>query len=383
METKEYYEASNLQSNPFRSNPAYAEDPRANIWAGYAAEQRRLQKFLRRTRSDQIGNTNLVLLYGDYGTGKSHALFWAQNLILHEQPIEFDSVCFLIPSLKKDKGNLTFAGAFKHDIVERSSIVNDVYEFKLFLEGIVTDVRRKKPKNAGVKEDEIVDDCIQILELAKFAKEILHCADEKEIHDLLYDKNLSDFEAVTIFCNITNLFTFEFNIDGDLKRFKKAVYLFIDEIEDLLHSSVKEARLVNDVLRRLYDSCPNCFCMILAFSAETSLLHALFEEYILSRVQQQIELQTLTKDEALHFVKAVLATGRVRPEKTESFFPFSEDAVDLILSDMTSITPRKLVSVMQQAMEESRLEGHNPNDGAILAEWLDEKEILEEIPDLN
>ena len=51
---------------------------------------------------DQIGNSNLVLLYGDYGTGKSHALLWARHQILDAKKSEFNSVCYYIQTLRKD-----------------------------------------------------------------------------------------------------------------------------------------------------------------------------------------------------------------------------------------------------------------------------------------
>ena len=41
--------------------------------------------YLKRSLADQIGNANFLMLYGDYGTGKSHALLWAQHLILHDE----------------------------------------------------------------------------------------------------------------------------------------------------------------------------------------------------------------------------------------------------------------------------------------------------------
>ena len=82
---KQFYETCNLTDNPFKENPAVATHERASIWVGYEKENRRLQRVLTQARSDQLASTRFFLMYGGYGTGKSHALLWAQNLILLKQ----------------------------------------------------------------------------------------------------------------------------------------------------------------------------------------------------------------------------------------------------------------------------------------------------------
>ena len=87
---EEFYKAAKLAGNPFRTNPVYAADPRAEIWVGYEKERARFMKFLTRARADQVGNANFIMVYGPYGTGKSHALLWGQNRILHGAKDEFN-----------------------------------------------------------------------------------------------------------------------------------------------------------------------------------------------------------------------------------------------------------------------------------------------------
>ena len=63
-----FYPLCNLKANPFRSNPTQESDPRMDIWVGYEREKSQFSKFLTRSRSDQVGNANFILLYGDLGT---------------------------------------------------------------------------------------------------------------------------------------------------------------------------------------------------------------------------------------------------------------------------------------------------------------------------
>ncbi|MFC1606206.1 hypothetical protein ACFL33_05025, partial [Pseudomonadota bacterium] len=51
---------------------------------------------------------NFLFVYGDYGTGKSHALFWARHQILEKRKDEFESVAYYIQTLRQ-AGKITFA----------------------------------------------------------------------------------------------------------------------------------------------------------------------------------------------------------------------------------------------------------------------------------
>jgi hypothetical protein len=380
MQPGVYYEKANLKDNPFRSNPNFAADPRASIWVGYEKQKKQLDKYLRRSLADQVGNANFIMLYGNYGTGKSHALLWAQNRILHEEKAVFDSVCYFIPTLRKDKGKLTFAEAFLDDIVAKSDLMANVQAYHNFLTECISFCRSAHGFGHDVPAEKVIETLIPPVELNNFAKELYHCQKEEDFLRLIAPKTLTDYQAMIIFTRLVNLFVHEMEISNTNKRrFKKAAYLFIDELDDLERASVKEAREVNDILRHIYDNCPNCFCMVIALSAEISQLSVLFFDYILGRIHRQIELVVLDKDDAVAFVREILNSNRVDPDGEREFFPFEETAVETIASQLTEITPRKIVTTMQQVIEEVRLAGHDPADGLVSVDFLDENEILEEV----
>lgn len=381
MQPKEYYSECNLQDNPFRSNPNFAADPRAQIWVGYEEQKKQLDRYLNRSLADQVGNVNFLMLYGDYGTGKSHALLWAQNRVLHEKKDIFDAVCYFIPTLRKDKGKLTFAGAFLGDLLERSTLMADVQAFHGFLVECVTKCREANGyKREDVTNEKIIEELIPAVELNNFAKEIHKCTDDQNFYDILAPNGLTDYQAMMIFTRLVNLFVHEMQISSeDSKRFKKGAYLLIDELDDLGRATVKEAREVNDLLRHIYDNCPNCFCMVIALSAEISQLTVYFFDYILSRIHRQIELTVLDKNDAVNFVKEILKSNRLSSKGKSGFFPFEQSAIDSIASQLTEITPRKIVDTMQQIMEEVRLVGHNPGAETVSLEFLDEHEIIEDV----
>jgi len=380
MQPREYYNKANLVDNPFRSNANFAADPRASIWVGYKKQMKQLDKYLKRSLADQVGNANFLMLYGDYGTGKSHALLWAQNKILHDKKNEFDSVCYFIPTLRKDKGKLTFAGAFVDDIVKKSDLIVNVQAYHNFLTECISLCRTANGFGHEISAEKIIEKLIPPVELHNFAKEIYHCQKEEDFFGLIAPKTLTDYQAMIIFTRLVNLFVHEMNLsDSNKRRFKKGAYLLIDELDDLDRSSLKEAREVNDILRHIYDNCPTCFCMIIALTAELSQLTALFFDYILTRIHRMIELSVLDKSDAVNFVNEILNSNRVDPEGEGDYFPFEETAVETIASQLTEITPRKIVSTMQQVIEEVRLAGHDPENGPVSVSFLDEHEIVDEV----
>jgi hypothetical protein len=382
LTTDAFYKAANLTDNPFRTNPAFASDPRAKIWVSYHQQKQQLMKFLQRSLSDQVGNANFLMMYGRYGTGKSHALLWAQNQILHQQAALFNSACYLIPTMKKAKGKLTFEGAFREDLMAKATLVSDVQGYHHFLVGAISAYKQNHNLDHTTAPETIIEKLIPPVELHNFAKQLYECKRAEDFVSLLSPKGLNDYQAMVIFTRLVNLFVKELDLgNGHKERYKKAVYLFIDELDDLIAASAKEAREVNDILRHVYDNCPNCFCLVLALTADVSELSTHFMDYILSRIQRQIELSMLDKDDAVEFVKEILKGNRVaKVAKQDDFFPFTEGAIESIAASLTEITPRKIVTVMQQVLEEVRLAGHDPaKDSAVDEAYLDQEDILEEV----
>lgn len=377
IDSREYYERSNLNDNPFRTNPNFAVDPRASIWVGYDKQKALLEKYLKRSLADQVGNVNFLMIHGAYGTGKSHALMWAQHKILHEEKTTFDSVCYFVPTLRQENGKFSFADAFRNDIIAKSDVLRDLQSYHDFLVECIT-ARKAAIGKPTLANDAVIDELIPAVELSTFAKALYKSQDRDAMGALVATKN--DYQAMSIFTKIVNLFVQEMEIsESDRRRFKKGAYLFIDELDDLERASIKEAREVNDLLRHIYDSCPNCFCMVIALSAEISALPVLFFDYVLRRVKRQIELIGLDKDDAVAFVREIFRQNRVDQDGPSGFFPFEENAVEMIASQLTEITPAKIVDTMQQVIEEVRLAGHDPNSEPVSIDFLDEHDILEEV----
>lgn len=374
----EYYTACNLKENPFRALPVQDADPRMNVWAGYEKEKDTLLKFLTRTRNDQVGNINFLLIYGEYGIGKSHAMLWSKHYI--QKSDEFNSLVFYVPTLKKENGRLSFAGVLRYDIVEKSHLLEQLMEFKHFLDHILTKFKDVNNLPQSTSKDECLKRIVQSYDLLNFAKKLFHCETELDIRNLILPDKVIDYQAVIIFSNIVNLVTYRFNIQNTDASFKKAAFLFIDETDLLVDVSAKEQREANELFRHLYDYCPSAFCLVLGLTGSAAEIPIMFAPYVLSRITRQIVLTPMNPNEAKEFIRKILDGERENNDSLTGYYPFSESAIDLIVGNLVAITPRKIITTMQQVLEEVRLIDFKPSrNNLITREFLDEKEVVVDI----
>lgn len=372
MNAEEFYEACKLTGNPFRSNAISDDDPRVRIWVGYDRQRSQFEKILDRVRADRVGLTNFILLYGHFGTGKSHALLWARNRVKELGA----GIAYFVPTLKKDKGKLSFGSAFSEDLVARGSLLPDLLAFRTFFETPILQAKSGRQ----ITQEAVIDELIKSRELADFVKGLMPCQTEAAVKAYLNAEKQSDYQAVMLFAKIVNIFVHEFPTPQGNARFRQAVYLFIDELDDLQRQPPKETLETNDILRHLYDACPNSFGLVCAATAEVTTLTNMFTDYVLSRVTRQVHFDLLDRNAAIDFVKRILEKSRPPGSgAVGDYFPFDEEAVNAIVSQLREITPRKVVNTMQQVIEECRISGADPTSGPITSDILDELEVLDAV----
>ena len=376
---EEFYKDAHLQGNPFRPNPVQGTDPRIGIWVGYETQRRQLIKYLARSRADQVGNVNFIMLYGDFGTGKSHALLWALNEITSVRRDEFKSLAFYIPTLKKEKGQLTFAGAYRDDIVNRTSLISDVLDFRNFLRSMAVRYADENGMAGHTDDRATIAKLIDAVDLRNFALRIMECDTPEKMRGVIGGEKMSDYEAMLTFTRLVNLFTLEIPLKEGGRRFKQAVYLMIDEVDDLQRASPKDARDMNDILRHIYDTCPTCFGLVIGLSAEVADLAAIFYPYLLERLSRRLHFDTMDRVTTVDFVLSILNASRTGEGSVEPAFPFEHDAIEAIASSLNKITPRKIINVMQQVLEEVRLSGLDPKKETADLAFLDEHAIVDEV----
>jgi hypothetical protein len=380
LSNNDFYAVCNLTSNPFRSNATFDDDPRLEIWAAHDKERIQLEKFLSRSRADQVGNASLILLYGPYGTGKSHALLWGANW-LNKLNHSGRSVAYYVPTLKKDKGKLTFAGALRDDLIARTTLVEDVRQYRQFLLRAMSQHVDDNHLGLEVGSDQQIEQIVRPVELYNFAKLIHKCETPEAVIELICEDKISDYQAMTNFARLVNLFVYQIRLKDRTERFRESVHLMIDELDALIHASSKDVLEVNDLIRHLYDMCPSCFGLVLAVSAEQDVIPSIFTEVVISRVTKQIEFGVYDRASAVEFVTQIMDHSRLDAKNKKKLgpFPFTAEVLEAILGQLNFRSPRKVVNVMQLVLEEVRLADLSPAQAPIGIRDLDKTGIMDEI----
>src|SRR5579863_9867197 len=92
-------EVARLTKNPF----TLVADPNTQTWADYEDVRKALMDVITSCRNDQVGLSEFVVLHGEIGTGKSHALRYLHNYITRAKADDFRSPCAYLESTKLAK----------------------------------------------------------------------------------------------------------------------------------------------------------------------------------------------------------------------------------------------------------------------------------------
>jgi hypothetical protein len=384
LEPARFLAASNLTTDPFRPNPDLDKDARSSIWVGYDSERRTLEKYLLDSRADEagLGASSLVLLYGELGAGKTHACIWARHKLLFSEEAEaYNCVAYYIAKLRVGE-KISFQAAFENDIIRKNNLERDVMGYKQFLSEVMIHFRREA-RDARLENQEVIERLIPSYDLADLADKLIACQGREQVMELLLDRAKGgDYKAVNLFTGLVRLFVMTLEVGDTSYRYKNAAYLFVDELNILADATAKEGRQVNELIRTIYDECSYAFCFVLAFTASVAALSTLFDQWVLDRVSKQIAMQVMPQHEAMEFIAGILDSNRVDSNNTSGrtrFYPFDVDAVRAIVSEMSSITPRKIMKVMSRVLGECRRAGADPAQGRITEDFLRQHGIMDEI----
>jgi len=378
MELEEFYQHAELKENPFRQNEDQEDDPRSGIWVGYDDQKTVLVRFLEKcTRED--GRSHFIMLYGTWGTGKSHALLWARHQIVHAQAGNFQSVAYYIRTLKvEDK--LSFGQAINHFVVNRSRFLRDVLNFGQWLKERIAEFKTENHLGADFTYEDAVARLYSNVEQVTIARHILHCQSHEDIISKLELAKSKDYKVMSTFATTMKLFTSPLRINGSNVRFKKAAYLFIDELDDLDRASVKERQNTNDLLRDFYDMLPKNFCLVGGLSISASDLESIFPAYVLERVRKKIVMSHFRAHDAKDFVQQLIELHRVDGASHTGFYPFDELAVDAVINRLPEelMTPRRIIEIFYEILEGTRDAGFDFTDPLVTLDYLEDNDIIED-----
>ena len=373
-----------LRGNPFTLVPHET----VTHWAGYHGLKTELLDVIQSCRVDQVGLSEFTIIYGELGAGKSHALRYLRHLITDGQAGEFASPCVYLETLKV-AAKMDFIALYCK-IVE--ILVPHIKETADWLDLLVEEtVKTRSPDGT---RDELEEGIKRVYSdrgltpgypplslLLRGIKE-----GSAEALSLLLGRKLSGAGAVEKYAtyNMTGPIDSEFDAtkclgayvnlctrgaggldEGDIVARNRAFYFFFDELEIANDFRPQEALSVNQGIRDLINLCPENCCFLFGMTGDVRSIYGLLTQAVIRRMSRDpLEIEPLTTEEAVDFLKQVLRAYRSNAEDPDEY-PFQEEAL-LAIAEATQIkTSSELFRGCRRVLEKSVLSGNLEQGGTI------------------
>ena len=351
-----------LKNNPFRISPSINADEL--IWAGMKKLQLKIDN--RIEMSITTSPSRLILNWGRYGSGKTHAAnFYTKTDYIFEK---FNSKTKNI-KVNLPRGTKEPVQAFLRALVGQMNFDNIIEDFAKFKE-IYTD--RAENIIESCTQDSIIAQALKLFFGTRTAggqnlfgenkipvnlqvmRNFLYGDSTKSVlKELNLPLGLEDDEQ------IVNLISGIFNVIAYEKNIYKAIFLWIDEFEDIDTLPKSSQDRFTTFLRQLIDKSPNNLTIFLNFTlkglGELEDLSMVLGEALTSRTRLQIDFETPDITEAEQYISELLNHPKFRDEadidQDNLFYPFTKAAVDNVLQNIDRLTARKINETFSLILE--------------------------------
>lgn len=342
---KEY----NLKVNPFRSTPAIDENE--ILWVAFNDLKEKIEGRLK--RSMKIPNSSLVLNWGEYGSGKTHAArYFSKERVLFDlsQEVESSIPYSLVFSLPKGK-----------------EPVKDI--FISVIDNLDLDDLRKKFDEAGFKIEQIIESSTRNI----LYKSVLYAIFNSETDKHLLKKYLygqsTKAEISALNENLSDKILRPLNKDNDYilllaslftcmttqKKVYSSIVIWLDEFEDIQVLNSTNIDKTNNFLRELLDYTPNNLLIFINLT-QTSLFGVSdLSEYIYdsvkSRIRERINFEIPNEAELKKYLSEILTLFRVGKPNENPYHPFEEGLINTLFKDMSNSSLRAVNEALSLLIE--------------------------------
>ena len=340
----------NLKLNPFRTTPA--SDPNEIIWAGFDDVKEKIENRIKRAIS--IPNSSLVLNWGEYGSGKTHAArFFQKEDILsrlsgEEKPLP---IPFLLdfPQGKEPVKELYTQVIDKLDLKDLR---------KRFETLNITVILQKCTDNV------LIQNILKLLFDNQVSETLIktYLYGNAQIKDFVNHnvqrKLESDNDYTEFLAALFSFITYE-------KQIFSCVILWIDEFENIATLNMSNVTKMNNCIRSLMDKAPNNLLIFMNLTQSAMMdiddLSAYLQESVRSRIKERIELPIPDEAKVKEYLKDLLNDPVYRLTPTEKeFTPFSDEVVNTIIKDLgASVSLRKYNEIFSFLLENAMYDGKN------------------------
>lgn len=348
----------NLRSNPFRMTPGINSNEL--IWAGFSDLKKKFEYRIK--RSMRIPSSSLVLNWGEYGCGKTHAAkFFGESEVINQLATDSGSKPAYHIYVTLPKGKSPVEETF-------TSIID-----KLDIPQLRASFLPHKDKLESFIEEVSDNNHIKSVLTAFFDSSI----DANDVKKYLY-RNMTNTDITKKFLSVPILRAI--NIETDYSKFlsglfscltfEKNVYscvmLWIDEFEDVASMTNVNIDKINSFIRDIIDNTPDNLLIFLnltqtAFFTSEDLGQYL-SEAVKSKIKDRINFDLPKESEFITYLKELFLSYREGVTPSE-IYPFNDEkTIEYILKNLGDTSLRRFNDALNVTLELADLDGKYPID---------------------
>lgn len=339
------YEHLFLKDWPFSLVPS---DERALVWADRAQLREGVTRALR--RMNRVTATSLLLLWADFGAGKTHTLKYLEAACRRDHQ-------GLLPGYSAlPKGLKSFLDLYREIVAGLDAAL---------LGRLLTE------RCAGRSFDKVVYEDMHRLPDLGFALRAIHQGSERDKAIALQwlravpGQSMAQLRTVGVGRKIQTTddaiaaLTTICRLVAGSDQYHRIVIL-IDEFQRASQVAPKILAEINAGLHTLYNSCPDGLSLVLSFSCgSVAHLELMLSPELLDRapLTDPLTMPEMTRDDGVSFVTDLLAAYRLDGAPTATF-PYTPAALEAVVDHIQSsrsltLKPRTLMKVMDEVTLEA------------------------------
>jgi len=367
------YTKLNLQENPFKDiTPLLDQDESHRlIWAGMPSLRQNLEEIHRQaliTNSRQI-----ILNWGTFGVGKTYAAFYFSDQVrLKELAEDYEGNIFHVYIRTPKEGRNAPKQIFR-DIMDSFSLssLNSRIQFVINERG----------------EENLLKFLSRRIKSEAFAKAVLLLGDENPEMTEMMSRYLysnatkTELKKMGLARSLDLSSDFAKMLTGILLCFleqKGRVFLWIDEMEDLLFFSAKEYRMISQFLRDAFDQMNEGLTVFMNFTLtepEQDTVRLLLGDALWSRITENVRFNELSASDGLLYCKELLKQSQIQTDSGE-YSPFSEVSLRYLFERIPQsyMTPREINKNCNGILNLALESGESFVSERIISEWFSKRE---------
>lgn len=344
-----------LKTNPFRMTPA--TNPEEIVWAGFPDIKAKFETRIK--KSIKIPNSSLVLNWGEYGSGKTHAArYFNKSSVLSELAGEVGlsipySMVMPLPKGKEPVYNIFTNVVDKLNIEEiRAKFIEKEVDVTTFIRNLTDNIQIQNVLAAFFNAE--------MTDLGLLKKYLYGNISPTELKDLnafgILRQLNTDSDYTKILAGLFTCLTYD-------KKVYSSVIIWLDEFEDLAVLSSSNIDKTNNFLREILDNTSNNLLIFLNLTQSALFgvedLGEYINEAVRSRVKERNNFELPTRETFIAYLKELLVFYRTEASD-DPLFPFNPEMTDQVIVSLGNVSLRAFNEAFSLLLELGDLEAVCP-----------------------